>query len=236
MKIHHLTPEEALESLDSSLKGLADDEIERRLHEYGFNKIEEVQKESLLIAFGKEFIHFFALILWLAAGLAFFAESQQPGQGMKTLGYAILGVIIVNGVFSFWQRYQAERAISALQKLLPHQVKVIREAETELVSAEELVPGDVLILQEGDNVPADCRLLESFSLRVNNATITGESLPKSRDARPSDEEDMTQSHNLLLAGTSVVAGEGKALVFATGICDWNVHRVWQNRTINSNDW
>lgn len=217
MKIHHLTPEAALESLDSSLEGLTDDEIERRLHEYGFNKIEEVQKESQLIAFAKEFLHFFALILWLAAGLAFFAESQQPGQGMATLGYAILGVIVVNGVFSFWQRYQAERAIAALQKLLPHQVKVIREAEMELIPAEELVPGDVIVLQEGDNIPADCRLLESFSLRVNNSTITGESLPKSRDSEPSAEEEMTQSRNILLAGTSVVSGEGKALVFATGM-------------------
>lgn len=217
MKIHRLTSEEALESLDSSLAGLNDDEIERRLHEYGFNKIEEVRKESVWLILLKEFTHFFALILWFAAGLAFFAEKESPNQGMATLAYAILGVIFINGLFSFWQRHRAEQAIAALQKMLPHQVKVIREGETELVPAEEIIPGDVLILQEGDNVPADCRLVESFALRVNNATITGESLPKSRDAEPSDEEDMNQSHNILLAGTSVVSGSGKALVFATGM-------------------
>lgn len=217
MKIHHLDPEEALESLDSSLSGLSDDEIERRLHEYGLNKIEEVRKESVWLILLKEFTHFFALILWFAAGLAYFAEIESPNQGMATLAYAILGVILINGLFSFWQRHRAEQAIAALQKMLPHQVKVIREGETELVLAEELVPGDMLILQEGDNVPADCRLVESFSLRVNNATITGESLAKGRDAHPSDEEDRNQSRNILLAGTSVVSGSGKALVFATGM-------------------
>jgi len=217
MKIHHLTSVEALESLGSSMAGLSDAMIDGRLHEFGFNRIEETKKKSALLAFAQEFLHFFALILWLAAGLAFFAESQQPGEGMATLGYAVLGVIAINGCFSFWQRHQAEQAIAALQKLLPHQVKVIRDNELSLVFADELVPGDLLVLQEGDNVPADCRLLEAFNLRVNNATITGESLPKGRDALPSEVEDISQSRNILLAGTSVVSGEGKALVFATGM-------------------
>lgn len=217
MKIHHLTAAEALESLDSSLDGLSDAVIEERLHEYGFNRIEETRKESMLLVFAQEFLHFFALILWLAAALAFFAESHQPGEGMATLGYAILGVIVINGSFSFWQRYKAEQAIAALQKLLPHQVKVIRDGVLSLVYADELVPGDLVVLQEGDNIPADCRLVEAFALRVNNATITGESLPKGRDALPSDAEDITQSRNILLAGTWVLAGEGKAVVFATGM-------------------
>jgi len=217
MKIHHLTPAEALDSLGSGMAGLDDAMIDGRLHEFGFNRIEETKKTSALLVFAKEFLHFFALILWLAAGLAFFAESQQPGEGMATLGYAILGVIAINGCFSFWQRHQAEQAIAALQKLLPHQVKVIRDGALSLVFADELVPGDLLVLQEGDNVPADCRLLEAFNLRVNNATITGESLPKGREALASDVEDINQSRNILLAGTSVVSGEGKALVFATGM-------------------
>ena len=108
------------------------------------------------------FRSFFALILWLAAALAFFAESRQPGGGMATLGYAILGVILINGLFSFWQQYRAERAISALQRLLPYYVKVIRDNAVGLILAADLVPGDVILLQEGDNVPADCRLLEAF--------------------------------------------------------------------------
>lgn len=217
MKIHQFVIEEALASLHSRHEGLNANEVEHRLKEYGKNQIDEVRGESLLWRFVKEFTHFFALILWLAAGLAFFAESQQPGEGMKTLGYAILGVIFVNGLFSFWQQYRAERAIGALQKLLPSYVKVLRENKIQQIVAAHLVPGDILVLQEGDNVPADCRLLEAFSLRVNNATVTGESLPKSRDALPSIEESLEHSRNILLAGTSIVSGEGRALVFATGM-------------------
>lgn len=217
MKIHQISVEEALESLNSGYGGLSVAEAARRLDEYGPNRLEEVRRQPLWLEFIKEFTHFFALILWVAAGLAFFAESQQPGGNMSTLGYAILGVIIINGLFSFWQQYRAERAIEALQKLLPHYVKVVRNGSIGLIIASDLAPGDVILLQEGDNVPADCRLLEAFSLRVNNATVTGESLPKARDAKPSAEEELIHSRNILLAGTTVVSGEGRAVVFATGL-------------------
>lgn len=217
MKIHQFEVEDALASLHSRHSGLSVTEVEHRLKEYGKNQIDEVRGESLIWRFIKEFIHFFALILWLAAGLAFFAESQQPNEGMKMLGYAILGVILINGLFSFWQQYRAERAIGALQKLLPNYVKVLRDNQIKQILAAQIVPGDILVLQEGDNVPADCRLLEAFSLRVNNATVTGESLPQARDALPSNEESLEHSRNTLLAGTSVVSGEGRALVFATGM-------------------
>ncbi|OIQ78382.1 calcium-transporting ATPase 1 [mine drainage metagenome] len=173
--------------------------------------------ERLTITFIKEFTHFFALVLWLAAGLAFFAEHHDPGLGMATLGWAILGVIVINGLFSFWQEYRAEQAIAALRKLLPLQTKVLRDHAIVLLDVDRLVPGDVILLQEGDNVPADCRLLEAFALRVNNATVTGESLPKGRDAQPSRDEDILTSRNVLLAGTAIVSGEGRAVVFATGM-------------------
>jgi calcium-translocating P-type ATPase len=217
MKIHQFSADEALTSLHSRHEGLTQAEAQHRLKEYGTNEVEVVCGEALIIRLLKEFTHFFALILWLAAGLAFFAESRQPGEGMSVLGYAILGVIVINGLFSFWQQFRAERAITALQKLLPHYVKVFRDGEIVQTLVAELVPGDVILLQEGDNVPADCRLLEAFSLRVNNATVTGESLPKARDALPSSEESLEHSRNTLLAGTSVVSGEGKAVVFATGM-------------------
>ncbi|MDD1650874.1 MAG: cation-transporting P-type ATPase, partial [Methylococcaceae bacterium] len=217
MKIHQFSPDEALASLTSSHDGLLQAEALRRLSEYGPNRIDKVRGESLGLIFIKEFIHFFALILWLAAGLAFFAESRQPGGGMDTLGYAILGVIVINGLFSFWQQFRAERAVAALQKLLPHYVKALRDGKIGLILAADLAPGDVILLQEGDNVPADCRLLEAFSLRVNNATVTGESLPKARDAEPCSEEDLLHGRNTLLAGTSIVSGEGRAVVFATGM-------------------
>lgn len=216
MKIHHLSPEQALTSLKSRETGLSRQEAAQRLAEFGPNRMERVRETPLWLRFVGEFTHFFALILWFAAALAFTAEMLAPGGGMKHLGWAILGVIGVNGVFSFWQEYRAERTLAALEKLLPHQVKVLREGKLELMAAEALVPGDVVTLQEGDDVPADCRLIEAYSVRANLATVTGESLPKARDAHACDVEDLLRARNILLAGTSVVSGEAKAVVFATG--------------------
>jgi calcium-translocating P-type ATPase len=216
MKIHHFTPEDAVKSLNSTPDGLSREESRRRLGEFGPNRVERVKKELLALRFLKEFSHFFALILWLAAALAFIAEFSAPGQGMATLGWAILGVILINGVFSFWQEYRAEKALAALEKLLPHQVKALRGGKVEQIPSAELVPGDILILQEGDDIPADCRLIEAFGVRVNNATVTGESLPKARNAAPCEEDDILRARNILLAGTSLVSGDARAVVFATG--------------------
>lgn len=179
--------------------------------------MERLRTEPLALRFLKSFSHFFALILLLAAGLAFFAEWNDPGKGMATLGGAILGVILINGLFSFWQEYRAEQAIAALRQLLPHQVRTIRDGKFVQLSVDTLVPGDLVALQGGDHVPADCRLIKAFGVRVNNATITGESLPKAREAHPSDREELIQSKNILLAGTALVSGEATALVFATGM-------------------
>lgn len=217
MKIHHLTPEEALASLHSRPDGLAAAEAARRLREFGPNQVESLPLEPLWLKFLKGFTHFFALILWLAAALAFVAEWRAPGQGMATLGYAILGVILVNGVFSFWQEFRAEQALTVLIRILPRQAKVLRGGVVAQIQITELVPGDVILLQEGDSVPADCRLIESYGVRVNTATVTGEPLPKARHASPSHEEDLMHGSNIVLAGTSVVSGEGKAVAFATGM-------------------
>jgi calcium-translocating P-type ATPase len=217
MKIHHLSVNEVVQSLHSGLEGLSTAEAKRRLLEFGHNRVEPLRRTPLLVRFLQGFTHFFALILWIAAGLAFLAEFMDPGTGMATLGFAILGVILVNGLFSFWQEFRAEQAMAALQKLLPHQVKVFRDRKVRQSPAEELVPGDVILLDDGDDIPADCRLLEAFGVRVNNATVTGESLPQARDERPSREEELLHSRNILLAGTSLVSGQARALVFATGM-------------------
>ncbi len=217
MKIHQLKAADAITSLGSRAQGLSRAEAAARLQEYGLNRVEEAAREHLAIRFLKEFTHFFALILWLAAALAFVAALSEPEGGMTTLGVAILGVILVNGVFSFWQEYRAERAIAALRRLLPASVIVARDNENMQVAADEIVPGDILYLGEGDKVPADCRLIEAFGVRVNNATVTGESLPKARTAEPSPEEEVLQARNILLAGTAMVSGDARALVFATGM-------------------
>jgi magnesium-transporting ATPase (P-type) len=127
--IQSLTTEQSLDSLHTSAAGLTEAEALRRLSEFGPNHIESVARERLLLRFIREFTHFFALILWLGAALAFLAESFDPGQGMARLGVAIVGVILINGVFSFWQEYKAERALTALRQLLPQQVEALRSGE-----------------------------------------------------------------------------------------------------------
>ncbi|MBI5751772.1 MAG: cation-transporting P-type ATPase [Hydrogenophilales bacterium] len=217
MHIQTLTTGQSLASLKTSPAGLVQTEVTHRLAEFGPNHVEEVGRENLLLRFAREFTHFFAIILWVGAALAFIAEYFDPGQGMARLGVAIVGVILINGIFSFWQEYKAERAIAALRQLLPQQVKAVRSGEVVQILATELVPGDIVLLEEGDFVPADCRLIEAFGLRVNTATITGESLPKARNAEPSSEESPLFAKNLALAGTSVVSGKARAVVYATGM-------------------
>jgi sodium/potassium-transporting ATPase subunit alpha len=135
---------------------------------------------------------------------------------MATLGFAIVGVIIINAVFTFIQEYRAEKALEALKKLLPFSVSVLREGREREIQSREIVPGDVIFLSEGDRVPADARLIESSTLRVNNASLTGESEPMLRDSQPFPGEPI-ESPNIVFAGTTVTSGSGKAVVFATAM-------------------
>ncbi len=216
MKIHQLSVDDALAGVRSSSGGLSSSEAERRLREYGPNRVEEVAAESPWWRLLKEFTRFFSVILWCAAGLAFLAEWFDPGQGMARIGYAVIAVILVSGGFSFWQEYRIEQTLAALQRLLPQQVSALRDGAVVQLSAERIVVGDIILLEAGNNVPADCRLIEGFGLRVNNATVTGESVSKALDAGPSAEDELIHSRNISLAGTSVVSGQARALVFATG--------------------
>ena len=217
MHLANLSIVEALLSLRTSENGLASAEAARRLREYGENRLAELDGEPEWRRLAREFTHFFALILWVAAALAFFAESRSTGEGMWQLGAAIIAVILINGAFSYWQEFRAEKAIDALRRLLPQVVKVMRDGQLTTVSGEQLVPGDVILLEAGDNVPADCRLIAGNNVRVNASTITGESLPKARNAEQGGEMGLLETRNVLLAGTSLVSGDGRALVFATGM-------------------
>jgi sodium/potassium-transporting ATPase subunit alpha len=217
MKIHQLSADAAIASLQSGPLGLSAEEAERRLREHGPNVVQEVAREPVWLRFAREFVQFFSLILWAAAGLAFLAEWSAPGQGMAKIGYAIVIVILVSGLFSFWQEHRVERTLAALRRLLPQQVKLVRGGKIFLRPAEQIVPGDIIALEQGDNIPADCRLVEAFDVRVNNAAVTGESLPLLRDAGASDADETTRAKNILLAGTSLVSGQAKAVVLATGM-------------------
>lgn len=217
MRIHELPVERVLVSLKTAADGLSVAEAARRLAEFGPNRVEEVGREPVLLRLAREFTHFLALVLWVAAALAFVADQLQPGAGMNRLGAVIIGVIVLNGLFSFWQEYKAERALTALRKLLPLRAEVVRAGATVRVAADELVPGDIVLLEEGNVVPADCRVIEAEGLRVNTATVTGESLPKLRLVDAGVEESLLFASNILLAGTTVVSGQARAAVYANGM-------------------
>jgi P-type E1-E2 ATPase len=127
---------------------------------------------------------------------------------MARIGYAVTAVILVSGLFSFWQEYRIEQTLAALQKLLPQQVNAFRDDVIVQLPADQIVIGEIILLEAGNNVPADCRLIEGFGVCVNNATVTGESVSKALSAAPSAEDELVHSRNILLAGTSVVSGHG----------------------------
>lgn len=216
MQIHQLEPAEAVASLQSTATGLACAEVERRLQEYGPNGVEAAPRLPAWWRLAREFGSFFSLILWLAAALAFLAAWHSPDLATVQVGFAITVVILVSGLFSFWQESRVERTLLALRQLLPQQAQVLRGGEVAVVGAEGLVPGDIVLLTAGDTIPADCRLIEAFAVRVSNAAVTGEAMPQVRDAAASPTAEPIDSRNVVLAGTSMVSGRARAIVFATG--------------------
>ncbi len=216
MKINNLANEEVLRSLVTSENGLTEEEAKKRFLEFGPNEIQEVKKKPLILRFISQFTHFLAILLWIAATLSFMSEYLHPGEGMLTLGFAIIAVIFINAIFTFIQEYRAEKSLEALKKLLPFYVKVMRGGATKEIHAREVVPGDIIMLSEGDKIPADARLIETTYLMVNNAPLTGESEPVSLQYEPVAGE-LIESRNIAFAGTTVVSGSGKGVVYATGM-------------------
>jgi len=212
MKIKTLPPEDVYKELGTSKEGLSLKEVEIRLQKYGTNQIEEVKQKPLIFKFLANLYQILALLLWGASILAFISGTPQ-------LGFAIIAVIIINAIFSFWQEYEAEKAVAALKKILPSIAKVIRQGIEEEVLTSQLVPGDLLVLEEGDNISADARLVEAFQMKIDTSTLTGESKPirKISDPEEDSDEDLIGSFNMVLAGTSVSSGSGRAVIFATGV-------------------
>ncbi len=217
LPLHQLTVAEIFKHLETSEGGLSPEEAQQRLSRYGPNVLEEPSHYSLIRGFLHQFTHFLAILLWIAVALAFTAEFMKPGEGMATLGWAILGVIVINAVFAFFQEYKAERAVHALHRLLPARAWVLRSNQPHDVSRSEIVPGDVLLIEEGEQIPADARLIEAADMRVDLSSLTGESQPKRRTAEPVIDGHLLDIPNLVFAGTPVLSGRGRAVVFATGM-------------------
>jgi Ca2+-transporting ATPase len=210
--IYSLRVSEALKSLDTSLEGLSSDEVLTRQSLYGANELVETKKISYWQRVAGYFTHPMALLLLTAGVLAFIVRDP-------ILGIFIWVVVVVNAGLSFWREYRAEAAMVELHKLLPKYTRVVRDGGEVKTTAGELVPGDILVLAEGDHVPVDARVIEEYGLRTNNSTLTGEAVPARKSADASLVEGLSELErpNLVFAGTSVVSGTGKALVFATGM-------------------
>jgi len=208
-----LMPAELFALLDSGPGGLAPQEARRRLEVCGPNEIERARRRPPLLRLGEQFVSLFAILLWVGGALAVVA-------GMPELGWAIFAVIVVNGLFSFLQEHRAERAVEALGALLPREVSVIRDGTERRVPVGTLVPGDVVRLVEGDQVPADGDVLAAAGFRVDQSALTGEShavlkLPVAADER--ERVPRLERHELVFAGTAVMAGEATVLLTATGM-------------------
>jgi P-type Ca2+ transporter type 2C len=203
---------EILQGFNTGIEGLSEQEARRRLQQFGPNTIEKARAEPPYRKLAANLTHLMAVLLWIAGAVAFVARLPE-------LAVAIWAVNIINGLFSFWQEYRAQRAIQALRSLLPQEASVLRAGVERKIPAEEVVPGDLLLLNEGDNVPADARVIQESGLRIDQSTLTGESRPVRKVPQvPWDHPaSLGEMPNVVFAGTSVVAGHGRAAVISTGM-------------------
>ncbi len=202
-------PGDVFALLGSSAEGLDAPEALRRFDDAGPNEVSRRRRGSGVRLFLRNFSHLLAILLWVAAALSFAA-------GLAELGIAILAVLVVNGVFAFAQESHADRLIEALEATVPQTANVWRGGVEHVLPARELVPGDLVGLVAGDRVPADARLIEGVAVQVDDSALTGESEPRYRDPAASPAAQAIDAPNLLLAGSVLVGGEGRAVVYATG--------------------
>jgi Ca2+-transporting ATPase len=209
---HQLDPAEVAEKLQSSERGLDSEEARRRYEQYGPNELVEKGRKSLWMMFLDQFKDFMILVLIAAAVVA--GVIGEPADSI-----AIAVIVILNAVLGFVQEYRAEKAMAALKKLSALSAVVIRDGRTETVSAEHLIPGDLVVLEAGNVVPADLRLTEAVHLRIQEAALTGESVPVEKERTALNEADLSigDRKNMAYKGTLVSYGRGQGLVTDTGM-------------------
>lgn len=209
---HHAKPlEDIYSELDSSPQGLSSEEASSRLDKYGKNELEEEEKVSPLVLFLEQFTDFLILILLVAATLSLILGKQVDF-------YLIIAIVIGNGIFGFIQDWKAEKSIRALKEMASPEATVHRDGDKKLIPVEEVVPGDVIYLEQGSAIPADARLISQHSLKVDESALTGESEPISKDTlEVEDSAELAERRNMAFKHTNVVRGHGKAIVIATGM-------------------
>jgi P-type Ca2+ transporter type 2C len=209
---HSMDAAQVLQELKSDPRyGLTGREVAGRFEIYGYNELTREKRVSPFAIFINQFRNILILILLIAIALSAFAGEVADA--------AIIGVIVIFcAVLGFIQEYRAERALKELKKMLSPTITVLREGNEEEVSSKELVPGDILILEAGDRIPSDARLIEINSLKCDEASLTGESLPVGKALSAlTDETLVADRTNMVFAGTTVIYGRGKAVVTATGM-------------------
>lgn len=210
-ELYHSFPmEEAIQRQNSSLSGLSMAEAEKRLGEYGENRLPEAARRSLMMRFLLQFHNILIYVLLGAALMTAFLE-HWVDTGV------IIAVVIANALIGFIQEGKAEKAMDAIRNMLAPHANVIRAGERISIDGKHLVPGDIVLLEAGDKVPADMRLLTAHGLQIQEAILTGESVPAEKDSLPAQKDaPLGDRHGMAFSGTLVTSGQGKGLVVATG--------------------
>jgi Ca2+-transporting ATPase len=210
-KWHAMRVEDLMQALNTDHQGLSETAAKHRLEEIGPNELREIKKITPLEIFLRQFKSILVIILLIATAISAFL-----GEFNDALIIAI--IVLLNAVLGFAQEYRAERSMEALKRLTAPKTRVIRDGKDVEILAKELVPGDIILLKTGDRVPADSRLIEAMNLQVNEAPLTGESLPVEKTIATMEEGIPTaEKKNMVFMATDVTYGRGKAIVVATGM-------------------
>ncbi|HET7237499.1 MAG TPA: HAD-IC family P-type ATPase, partial [Terrimicrobiaceae bacterium] len=208
---HALAPNEVVEKLGTSAEvGLDSAEVAKRVAEYGPNKLPVPGKRGPLMRFLMQLNNILIYVL-VAAGVGKILLGEFVDAAV------IIGVVLINGLLGFIQEGKAEKALDSIKNMLSAEAMTLRDGKARMTPAEELVPGDVVLLQSGDKVPADIRLIEIKNLQIEEAALTGESVPSEKtDAVVDEKAPIGDRKSMAYSGTLVVSGRGKGVVAATG--------------------
>jgi Ca2+-transporting ATPase len=226
MKEYLKSSSEVLEELSSDVQGLGKSEAQRRLEKNGKNKLVEGKKESMLHRFLKQLAEPMTIILIVAAivsaGVEIYNGVAQNHWEFPTDVVIIMAVVLINAILGVFQESKAEKAIEALQEIAKATSKVIRDGHQISIPSEDLVIGDIIVLEAGDSVPADARIIECASMKIEEAALTGESVPVTKQeealtAGANGDVALGDRKNMVFMGSTVVYGRGKAVVTATGM-------------------
>lgn len=212
------TFKEVEKELETDLeKGLSKEKVEERQEKYGFNELQQIAKKSIIQRFLEQFKDFSIIVLIIAAIVSGIVGVLQ-GEGI-TDTIIILIVVIVNAIIGVAQESKAEKSLEALQKLSDHASKVIRNENMEVVPSKELVPGDIVVLDTGDYIPADLRIIEAVNLKTQESSLTGESVPVEKTSEIIEEQEIGigDRKNMLFSSSLVTYGRGKGIVVETGM-------------------